>query len=383
MPEKDVRPLPLTIGGPMDPDHVVGRDAAVKAIFGTLDSTSVVLTGERRMGKTSLARVVERDARRDGWTVVWQSAEGFTTINQFTEALAGRFEAAESRLSRAMRTVRKRWKLRAGPFEVDPDHAPRLLDEVVAAAVGAVDGRLLLVLDELPILARELEARRSGDGTAALHLLRRLRQDHAESLRMLCLGSVGFHHVVRGGQGVLNDLDRHRLGPLATDDGAYLAACLMRGADVAADDEDEVAMAVAAAVESVPYYVQRLVGAARLTAGRSFSAEQVPALVTAAIEGPDDRWDLRHYRDRIAPYYDSAGPIAAAVLDALAHDAEGLALPEVESRVAADPLAAPVDRERLRDVLERLEEDHYLVREGERRRFAFSLVRRAWIHNRS
>jgi hypothetical protein len=33
-------------------------------------------------------------------------------------------------------------------------------------------------------------------------------------------------------------------------------------------------------------------------------------------------------------------------------------------------------------MLERLEDDHYLVREGSTRRFAFVLVRRAWIELR-
>jgi hypothetical protein len=65
------------------------------------------------------------------------------------------------------------------------------------------------------------------------------------------------------------------------------------------------------------------------------------------------------------------------VLDALAPTPAALAPRDIEARVATST-AAPVDHDLLRDVIERLIDDHYLVYEGESLRFAFDLVRRAW-----
>ena len=113
-----------------------------------------------------------------------------------------------------MRGVLGRLEVSVGPLTINPTAATRVLDEVVTAAVGAAGERLLLIIDELPLFVRELDRQRLGDGAAALHLLRRLRQQHSERLRMLCLGSVGFHHVARNAMGALNDLDRCRLGTL-------------------------------------------------------------------------------------------------------------------------------------------------------------------------
>ena len=378
------RPIALTVGGTVDPEDVIGREHEVGRIFDAFDSTSVVLTGERRMGKTSLARVIERDATRGDWSVIWQSGEGFLDVGQFTEALINRIEATDSRIARVGRTIRERWGFTAGPITVEPSRGARLLDEVVAGAVEASGGRLLLVLDELPILARTLEDQQPGAGTAVLHGLRRLRQDHGSSLRMLCLGSVGFHHVVRGGSGVINDLSQTRLGPLSLDDATFLARCLLLGAEVTTADDDAVAAAMARAVEGVPYYVHHLVATARRRPGAGkLGPDDVEALVDAAVTDADDPWDLRHYRDRVGPYYGDDAPVARAALDAVAAaDGEGLTLPELQQRVNATP-HGPLDSERIRDVVERLEADHYLVREGDRRRFAFSLVRRAWLHNRT
>lgn len=192
----------------MDPEHIVGREAELQRIFHAFDSVGVVLTGERRLGKTSLASLVARDAERIGWDVVRQSAQGYTTLADFGAALISRLEDTQGPVRRVAAQLKGRWTLKAPGIEISPAMAPRLLEDVVNTAVGATHARLLLILDELPVLARDLERMRPGDGMAMLHLLRRLRQEHPERLRMLCLGSIGFHHAVRGwSQGALNDLE--------------------------------------------------------------------------------------------------------------------------------------------------------------------------------
>ena len=59
-----------------------------------------------------------------------------------------------------------------------------------------------------------------------MHRLRRLRQSHKQ-LTMLCLGSIGFHHVVPDLEGAVNDMYRHSLGPLASDGAFELAMRLL------------------------------------------------------------------------------------------------------------------------------------------------------------
>lgn len=374
----ELRPIPLNSGGPLDPAHVIGREREVGEVFRSLESVGVVLTGERRMGKTSLARVVERDALERGWTVLWQSAEGFTSVAELSEALINGMSALDGKLANAMRAVLARMDIKLGPLTIDPGRADRVLDAVIAEAVAASAPRLLLVIDELPLFVRELDRRRPGDGAAALHLLRRLRQQHSARLRMLCLGSVGFHHVARDALGALNDLERHRLGPLDHGDAAYLARCLLLSAGFAPPDEARLAEVISSEVEGVPFYVHRLVAELLRGSPEACTEGAVRDVVAKALRPPDDPWELRHYRDRVRPYYGDDAPIARAVLDALAAAPAALSLSDIEPRVATTA-AAPVDREQLADVAERLVDDHYLVYDDDDGlRFAFELVRRAW-----
>lgn len=362
----------------MAPEDVIGRERDVAAVFRSLASVGVVITGERRMGKTSLARVIARDARSQGWTVVSQSAEGFTTLAEFSEALITAMSSLDGPLKGAMRTVLGRMELNLGPLKINQNMAGRVLDAVVSEAVKSVDERLLLIIDELPLFVRELDRQRPGDGAAALHLLRRLRQDHSDRLRMLCLGSVGFHHVARDAMGALNDLERYRLGPLDPTDASYLARGILRWADVSIPEEGALAGAISEAVEGVPFYVHRLVAQLLRRPPETCTVAAVGDIVAEALRPPDDPWELRHYRERVRPYYGGDAPVAVAVLDALATSRAALQPPDIASRVNTSA-AAPVDRELLSDVIERLVDDHYLVFEGDSLRFAFDLVRRAWI----
>jgi hypothetical protein len=371
----------VNAGGTLSLDHIVGRERARDDVFTMLLSQSVVLTGERRMGKTSLARLVEPLAREQGWTVVRLSAEGYRTVDELAEALTRMFERLDGPLLRAAREIRKRTTVAVGPMQLNGATESRRFEEVIEAALKAAEDRLLLILDELPLFARYVNEHGPGSqgGTAALHLLRRLRSEH-DGFRMLCLGSVGFHHVIREASGVLNDTARAQLGPLDAADGTYLATCLLFGQGLPHDEL--IAERISATVEGVPYYIHKIVQSLMQRSSGSLVPDDVDHVVHAALTAPDDPWDLRHYRDRLPLYYGSEASLAHAILDAVAVDAGPASLVTISQRARTSAGPEVVDDQRVRDVLERLEDDHYLIREDEHRRFAFDLIRRAWIELR-
>jgi hypothetical protein len=85
----DLPPVPITLGGVIDPAHAVGRDEDAAEILAALGSgESVSVPGERRHGKTVLSRIVEERARALGFTVVTRSLEGSRSIDEVAEALA-------------------------------------------------------------------------------------------------------------------------------------------------------------------------------------------------------------------------------------------------------------------------------------------------------
>jgi hypothetical protein len=145
-------------------------------------------------------------------------------------------------------------------------------------------------------------------------------------------------------------------------------------------DAHLIAPAIAAAAENVPYYIQHLV-AASVRAGHDARTlprpDQIPDLVTRAIEDPTDPWDLRHYRDRLGHYYGDDSVAIAKLLDVYAHATGPLGVDETLAllRGEGNPIS---DRDQLVSFIERLELDHYLVRQDDADRFASNLIQRAW-----
>ena len=370
----DLPPVPITLGGVVDPAHAVGRDAdAAEILAALMTGESVSVPGERRHGKTVLSHIVEERARRLGWTVVTRSLEGSRSIDEVTDALAHDLVAALPRLERVKTWLGSRAGLAAGGVRIDA--TPLTLEDVLAEACSHAD-RLLLILDELPICARALERSDPGSGLALMHRLRRLRQSHKQ-LTMLCLGSIGFHHVVPDLEGAVNDMYRHSLGPLAPDGALELAVRLLNGTEVPAGLRSALAPRMAAASEGVPYYLHHLAHECRRrhAADAALDAASIDAIVSEAIADPDDRWDLKHYVTRLAGYYGLEAPATAAMLDVIAREP----CSAVELRRA---LAAERDDVASADVgslVGRLEQDHYVVRADDSLRFGSEIVRRAWL----
>jgi len=374
-----LRPMSLVVGGVVPPDDVVGRLREAEEVLATLPTTGAVLVGDRRHGKTSLSRLVQRSAAAQGAIVVAVSAER-ETYEEFVAALA----AELARLDPAWAQELTRWRLTltAGPVKLErAAHAAAALDELLHRVIERARGRLVvLFIDEVTILARNLDRRRPGTGDSFLHLLRRFRQEHPGRIATVLSGSIGFHHVSADAPSTVNDIPKVAVGPIRSDHATYLAECLLLGSGTPTSDQHAVAAAIAAAAENVPYYIQHLVAATRNhwldTAEVPYPA-LVAGFVTDAIENPYDPWDLRHYRDRLTHYYGDDAAEISKILDIYAYSDQPLGVDAVLMRLRSEGTSI-ADRAQLVSFIERLVLDHYLTRSADTDRFASPLIQRAW-----
>lgn len=379
MTQSPIRPIPLTLGGLPDVNDILGRDQSASDVEKLLlGGQSVLLTGDRRTGKTCFSRVVEHGLRRRGHPVVRVSAER-ASFGDFVDALSREIEK-EFQLTSEL----QRWEptVKAGPFEARR-RAPIVgLDQLLTKiSERGTNKRVVVIIDEVPILARAMEQEKPGAGAAVLDTLRRVRQEHGSGLSMLLLGSIGFHHIAKSSPGSLNDITKEHVGPLVEADGVYLARCLMAGDSVNAIDPKAFAVAVHKAAEGIPYYIHHLVRDTRNHIGvHGFAATSLPAqLVDEALHHVDDPWNLRHYRDRVPEYYPDREELAYSVLDIFAGATGALGVDDVMRLLASTPHAAETSRRGLIDLIELLEQDHYLRREGKANSFRSEIVRRAWM----
>jgi hypothetical protein len=373
--EWTIRPMSLVVGGVVPPENVVGRVREQQEILASLADGGAALVGDRRHGKTSLARLVAHTARQSGLTVVAVSAER-QTYAEFVSALAGEL----GRVDNALRQEVERWKVAfsTGPVRFERAQAEAALDDLLQRAIArARGGPLVLFIDEVTVLARNLEREKAGGGDAFLHLLRRLRQDNAGRLATVLSGSIGFHHVSGDALSSVNDIRKVTVGPIRHDHATYLAECLLVGARVAVTDTHLVAESIAATAENVPYYIQHLVAACART-GAPMGPGDIPALLHAAVIDPHDPWDLRHYRDRLRNYYGDDSAEIANLLDIYAHAAGPIGVDATAHLLQSE--GSPLrDRDQLVSFIERLEQDHYLRRVGDADCFASGLVQSAWL----
>src|ERR1700712_1480723 len=70
-----IRPMTTNPGGVVDPDDLVGRGDELEQLRQSVLTGGAKLLGDRRLGKTSLLRLLELDLQAAGHTVIRVSAE--------------------------------------------------------------------------------------------------------------------------------------------------------------------------------------------------------------------------------------------------------------------------------------------------------------------
>ncbi|MGI8686787.1 MAG: ATP-binding protein [Acidimicrobiales bacterium] len=375
-------PIPTTQGGPIGPRDHVGHIDEFEAVMAAVGPGQVgaLCMGDRRMGKTSLIRLVEEVLRRDGAALVLsvsaETSHPAVFATRLREAVLGTgWLGSEVRKWEVdVDVTYKGIRLRRSRGGKAPDGDDDLL---VFAAAKARPHRLVVMIDEIAVLAAALA---KGDPDNALEFLRSLRRarQEADNLAVVLSGSIGLHHVVSSMQGV-NDLARVRVDALRADEAAFLARCLILGSPIETADDAALAAAMADACGGGAFALHHV--AARLAARPGpVGPGGVEPIVAGLLADPDDPLDYRHYRDRLPDYYGPDAGLARAVLDQLALASDrGLTVDEAAARLAATEIEPRPGRERLVHVIERLERDNSLVRDGTRSRFASPLLRRAWI----
>ncbi len=379
-------------GGQLDPADVFGRDAFIRRLWRILTRQSVVITAERRMGKTSVVLKMKADLP-EGVQGIYQDLEQVHSAEEFAELVLrevrpylGEMKRAKDAGSRALRKVKG---AKLGPAEVTLDVQAPAWRVALSEALADLDkqpGELFVLFwDELPLMIDQI-ARREGEQQAmeVLDLLRALRHE-CPSVRMVYTGSIGLHHVVGRlrtsgyANEPTNDMYALELPPLDADDAKQLALSLLAGTETDADDPQAVAVAMAEETDGIAYLIHYVAELVR--DDRRVSASTVRTSIKAALTAAEDPLNLHHYETRVAVYYPPQDQeMVLAVLDSLAVCTDPLRQSAVFNLVKSQ--LRTEDIERFRELLGLLCRDHYLRSSGAGYCFRFSIIRRYWCLHR-
>jgi hypothetical protein len=380
-------------GGQIAISEVIGRNELIHHLWDVLQRQSLVLTAERRMGKTSIILKMRSEATANKLPI-YRDLERVHTPLEFTQLV---FDDVAEYLTRFNRTTKRAHQLLTQLSgaevssiiklpEVTAPHWKTLLSRTIEDLVENQDRTVIMLWDELPLMLYNVK-RRIGEDVAMeiLDTLRSLRQMHPQ-LRMVFTGSIGLHNVISSlrasgyANDPVNDMYTVDVPPLTPEYAAELALRLLKGEVVQSQDLRLCAAKIADAVDGIPYFIHHVVDQLKLRGGPA-TVDSVDDIVSRSISDHQDRWHLRYYRDRINVYYEPAErPFALNLLDILSTAEEpltfGVLFNELKARLVTE------DRESTLNIISLLQRDHYIASTIEGRlSFRFKLIKRAWrIH---
>ena len=360
------------------------------------DHNHLLLTGQRRMGKTSVLRELGRRLEAEGWVFLFTDVEGATCAEDAIADIAQAVHPVRS-ISSRFATGMKRWvgdnieevsafdfgvRIRAG---LDAGswrrHGEQLLRDCAEH-----DHPVLLVIDELPIFLKRMLR---GDNGAQrvdefLSWLRGVLQALGDgSLVLIVSGSIGLEPLVKrlGIPDRINHLYPFRLGPWDRDTSVKCFECLAesRGLRV----EDGVANAVYDALGvGIPHHVQsffaRLRDFAMMQGRDRVTVEDVEEVYRTGLLGPSGQNDLVHYETRLKEALEDRNYTIA--MEILAEAATRKVFTPGARRCLERLYARVVDDVpgRIADTLEILVHDGYLEAGDDGHRFQSRLLADWW-----
>ena len=378
-------------------DDFFDREAELAVLAARVgERNHVLLSGQRRMGKTSILQELGRRLESEGWFFFFVDVEGALCAEDAVAGMAKEVHRVRSIASRFAASMKEFVtanveEIGAGDFSVKirgaldrgnwQRHGEQLLREC-----SLQDKPVLLVIDELPIFLKRMH-RRDGNAERVDEFLSWLRgtvQILGDASPVLILsGSIGLEPLVQrlGISDRINHFYSLRLGPWSRETGIDCFNRLVASHGLRI--EDGVAAAVCDALGvGIPHHIQsffaRLRDFAMLQGRDSVSIQDVGQVYRTALLGPSGQNDLVHYETRLKEALDEESHSIAMEILAEAATAGAFTQPARKALASGYSRLMGNVSERISDALDVLVHDGYLELTEDGHRFASHLLKDWW-----
>lgn len=395
--------MSIKLGNKADGDDFFDRVSERDDLWRYLEGNHIVLSGPRRLGKTSLLQRLAEEAADKGLLARLIDMEGVDTVEGFIEELGRAFpdESISGYLKSASGAVSK-WLSRFKKVDVKLPGGVGGGLELQALAdtpwrVAALDLQrrmsdepLLILVDEFSVYLEKLLARDPADAERLLGWLRAWRQQSGLACRFLFSGSIGLNALLARHRlsTRFNDCHDFRLQPFKP-----AAAFAMLAEEARREGWSVVDNSLEHLCQRIgwlsPFYLNLLL-ATTIEAARDRLEETGGADRQIQPSDVDDAYDrLLATRSRFIHWHqrlerDLGEPklgFTMAILAAVAKAEDGLTRRQLLARLQRLEADPDTCAQRLDDAMLLLEEDGYLAASGERIRFLSFLLRDYWKRN--
>ena len=376
------------IGPPVEGDDFFGREKEIRLANRLLDRRhSLLLSAPRRIGKSSLAKKLLDEKKKQGWKCVYIDLEETNTEDGFLRLVIDAFSSngiwkhvvseAAQRLTSVFNKIEK---VSIGPFEFnfgkkeERENLYKNLKELIRH-----DENTFIVIDELTLFLGILN--KSEDGiekvTYILNWLRSLHQVEKTKIRWLFCGSVGLRNFAssKNLSYTINDLTEFSLDELDRKEAAGLLFELGKSEEIEMNDViinyilDRLSW-------NIPYFIQVIFS----KLAEDYDGALTYDKVDAAYKKLCSENYLSTWSERLGEYQEYELP-ARHILKLLSTQPAG-----VERNILLDRLMTgqePSNVEKvdlaLSKILEMLENDGYIMKNGALRTFRSPLLRDYWF----
>ena len=387
-------------GGQLAIEDIFGRDQFIANLWRTLDTNSVRMEAERRIGKTSILHKMAAEPPSD-WEVVSLDTEEVHSAAEFAEKICKEVHECLTGWKKQGHRLLSFLGLLGGTglgpikFPEKKNQAEGYWKTLLTSAVedlieqqASVGKRVVFLFDEMPwMLAAIAAPERDGPQTAmeVLDVLRDLRQSAktGQGFRMVLCGSIGLHHVIESlkQQGYknrpVNDMRLVEVPPLEPSVATDLAVRLLAGEGLTSDPTSP--QFIAEQTGGFPFYIHWVVAELRM-GGKPVTPGEIDFVVKKLLTMDHDPCDLQHFLKRINGYYPKEEKPVLAILDHAAKAATPLSQTDL---INVAKTAGVMDGDRVRELLHLLTVDHYLTRSTDGcYTFRHTLLRKWWIIER-
>lgn len=384
--------MQINPGGRLDIVDVIGRDEEITRYWSILKRQGLVLSAERRIGKTHIALKMLDECPND-YLPFYQDLESVHTVSELIRSIYMTVNQNRKR-STGFKSRIAKWSTwlpnRIGPVDLPTvdENWQTYLSNVYDDVVGISDGEIILLIwDEFPLMLHNLQQKHGAQlPIELLNHLRALRIAHADKLRFLFTGSIGLHLVLRNlrkegnSNDPVNDMFSLTVPPLTPETTCKLAAELLTNTLAPPEHIPSLATRIASDIGGFPYYVHHIVDQLSQLK-RPITNEDVTAAVDTLVFDPHDPAHLNNYVTRLKSHYDEAErSLILILLDAVAGRSSPVCTSDLVNLARA--LDSSFSDDQVRDTLKLLAEDHYLTHhqtsDGLAYDFRWPLVKRWW-----
>ena len=393
----------LIIGSVARGSDLWDRKRELERIWKALETSSVLLSAPRRFGKTSLMlRLL--DSPQSGWRAFYLDTEWIKGPADFVAELLAQFREEK-------KSMQQFWikanKVVSGAFdrvekvgladfklslrEILKDNW-RDQGKALIRLLQEIDGKTILLVDELPLLIRNIARERDEKSAAEfLFWFRGVRQmpELQEQVRWVTGGSIGMGKVLQrigAGTKTVNDLQVIRVLAYQPEQAkAHIRALLKNEVGLQRVPGHILDKFLEVIGVPIPYFVQIFVRESinemERCGERSFSEEMIETAYEQGVLGPYSRTYFDHYYERLDDYYGydpELKTVAKGWLAAVARDGE-VSLKDLK-KLYTSLSGGSGDEDNFSYLLTELENDFYLVRDPDRGtvHFATKVLRDWW-----